>query len=337
MVKKRTCPECSRRIVVIGGGTGSFVVLSGLRDYPVDLTAIVTVADSGGSTGRLRTEFGFLPVGDMRQCLAALAQENGSNYIRKLLLYRFNKGRGLKGHNLGNLILTALTDLSASEPRAVEIAARIFRLKGKILPITTSNVQLKAVYENGKTMIGEHEIDEPKHQGGLKIIKLSTKPKAKIYDQARKAIIQADLIILGPGDLYTSILPNLVIQGVIKAFLQTKAKTVYVVNLMTRYSQTHQFTTKDHIDEIEKYLNKRLNFVLQNNKKIPEKILKLYKKEKGFPVKNDLKEKTHFKLIKRDFLAPAVMIKPKGDVLKRSYLRHDSKKLAKAITSLLKK
>lgn len=333
--KKRTCPECSRRIVVIGGGTGSSVVLSGLRKYPVDLTAIVTVTDSGGSTGRLRTEFGFLPVGDMRQCLAALAAENGSNYIRRLLLYRFDKGEGLEGHSLGNLLLTALTDLSSSESKAVEIAAKIFRLHGRILPITTSNIQLVATYEDGKSIIGEHEIDEPKHRGGKRIIRLTTKPKAKIYSEAKKAILEADLIVLGPGDLYTSILPNLIIRGVRKAFSLSKAKIVYIVNLMTRFGQTHQFTAQDHIKEIEKYLGRKLDFVLLNNRRIPAKILKLYQKEKGFPVKNNLRGKTHFELIRKNLLASAVVIKPRGDVLKRSYLRHDPQKLARTIISLL--
>jgi uncharacterized cofD-like protein len=325
-----------KRIVIIGGGTGSSVVLSGLRKYSYDLTAIVSVTDSGGSTGRLRTEFGFLPVGDMRQCLAALAQENGSNYIRKMLLYRFTKGRGLKGHNLGNLILTALTDVSSSESRAVEIAARIFRLQGKILPITTKNIELVAEYDDGQVITGEHEIDEPKHKGGKKIIKLSTKPKADIYPEAKKAIEKASLIILGPGDLYTSILPNLVINGVKKAIKQTKAKIIYIVNLMTRYSQTHNFSAQDHINEVEKYLDHQLDYVFFNNRPIPEKVLRLYQKEKGFPVKNDLKEKKHYQLIKKDFLAPAVRIKPKGDALQRSYLRHNPQKLAKAVATLLK-
>lgn len=324
------------KVVVIGGGTGNFVVLSGLRKYPIDLTAIVSVADSGGSTGRLRTEFGFLPVGDMRQCLAALASEDKNDYIRRLLLYRFYKGRGLKGHNLGNLILTALTDLTLSEPKAIEIAARIFRLQGRILPITTANIQLVATYEDGKVIVGEHEIDEPKHKGGKRIINLTVKPEATIYHQAKKAILEADLVVLGPGDLYTSILPNLVIKGVKKVFSLSKAKVVYIVNLMTRFSQTYGFTASDHVKEIEKYLGGKLDFVLVNKGKIPTKILQLYKKEKGFPVRDDLKRKTYFQLIKKNFLAPTIVIRQKGDVLKRSYLRHDSKKLAKTIISLLK-
>lgn len=325
-----------QKVVVIGGGTGSFVVLSGLRKHNLDLTAVVSVTDSGGSTGRLRTEFGFLPVGDMRQCLAALASDDKEDFIRKLLLYRFSKGKGLRGHNIGNLILTALTDLSSSEPKAIETAAKIFRLKGRIYPITTKNIELVAVYEDGKKVVGEHEIDAPKHQGGKKIVKLTTRPKANIYKEARKAIHQADLIILGPGDLFTSILPNLVINGVQKAFKKSKAKLVYIVNLMTRYSQTDKYTAKDHVDQIQNHLGTKLDYVLINNAKIPNKILRLYKKEKSLSVKDDLDGRYIFKIIRKNFIASEVIIKNKADLLKRSFLRHDSDKLAKTIISLLR-
>jgi uncharacterized cofD-like protein len=321
-------------IVVIGGGTGSFVVLSGLKKYPVNITAIVSVTDSGGSTGRLRTEFGFLPVGDMRQCLAALAGEQGD--IRNLLLYRFSKGKGLKGHNLGNLILTALTDFYDSEPKALAAAASIFNLKGIILPVTTANIQLKAEYKNGLSVLGEHEIDEPSHKGGLKIKKLSTEPRAEIYYKSSQAVLHADLVIFGPGDLYTSILPNLILKGVKKIFKQTKAKLVYVVNLMTRYSQTPDFTALDHVQEIERYLGRELDTVLINNAVIPSKFLNLYKKEKGFPVKDDLSQTENYRIIRKNFLSTALVKKLKGDSLQRSYLRHDSVKLAKTIVKLLK-
>lgn len=164
-------------IVVIGGGTGTFVVLSGLKNQPVDLTAIITVADSGGSTGRLRDEFGFLPVGDMRQSLAALAKENSQSWIRDILLYRFSTGRELKGHNLGNLILTALQHLAGSTPKALELAGKIFRLDGKIYPSTLANVQLETHYQDGSVQIGEHKLDDKKY-GGKKIQKVSLKPSA---------------------------------------------------------------------------------------------------------------------------------------------------------------
>jgi len=324
-----------KKIVVIGGGTGSFVVLSGLKEYPVDLTVIVTVTDSGGSTGRLRTEFGFLPLGDMRQCLAALASNKNNDYIRRLLLYRFAKGKGIYGHNLGNLILTALTDMTGSEAKAVEIAAKIFRLQGKILPITLENIQLVATYEDSQEIRGEHDIDEPKHGGGKKIINLRVEPKASIYPPSTQAIIGADLIVLGPGDLYTSILPNLIIAGTQEAINKTKSKLIYIVNLMTRYSQTHRFTAQNHVKVIENYLGKNLDHVLVNTGRISPKVLKLYEKEKGYPVKNDLSKRSHFQVVKKNFLTDHVFSKPKGDNLKRSYLRHDSQILARTIFDLL--
>lgn len=326
-----------KNILVIGGGTGSYVLLSGLRDYPVNLMAIVSVTDSGGSSGRLRTEFGFLPVGDMRQCLAALTEKGRDDILRTLLLYRFNKGNGLKGHNLGNLILTALTEITGSEALAVETTAKIFRLKGEIFPITLDNVHLVANYEGGSEVVGEHEIDEPKHGGGKRIIKLSTRPQATIYREASRAIRSADLIVLGPGDLYTSILPNLIVEGASREFKSAKAKIVYVINLMTRYSQTHEMTALDHVQEIEKYLKRKIDIVVVNKAIIPPKIIALYKKEKGFPVVDDLKKPSEYKIIREDLLADKVIIKPPSDVLHRSFLRHSSVKLAHTINLLLAK
>src|SRR3989339_1483070 len=158
-----------KKVVVIGGGTGTSTVVSGLKHKPVEITALVSVADSGGSTGRLRDEFGFQPVGDLRQTLAALAKENGQKWIRKLLLYRFSKGEGLKGHNLGNLILTALQDMAGSTENALEIAEKVFRLRGKILPITNENVQLEIHFDDGTVLLGEHWLNQ--HSLGERKIK----------------------------------------------------------------------------------------------------------------------------------------------------------------------
>lgn len=323
-----------KKIVVIGGGTGSFVTLSGLRKYPVDLTAIVTVTDSGGSTGRLRTEFGFLPVGDLRQCLAALASEK-QNLIKELLLCRFGKGKGLAGHNLGNLILTALTEMTGSEPKAIEAAAKIFRLRGQVLPISLTKTHLVAYYQDGSHLVGEHLIDEA-NKRGQRIVKLTTKHLAKIYSKASQSIKKSNLIILSAGDLFTSLLPNLIVKGTREAFKKTKAKIVYVLNLMNRYSQTHNFKASDYILEIKKYLGKFPDFVLVNTGRIPARILNLYKKEKGFPVLDDLSlKKWPFKVTRKDFLAKEIIVKHKTDQLARSYLRHDPKKLAKVLISLL--
>ena len=320
-----------KKVVVIGGGTGSFVLLSGLKEYPLDLTAIVPVTDDGGSTGRLRDEFGFLPVGDMRQCLAAMAKENG--LLRKLLLHRFSKGKGLKGHNVGNLILTAMEELAGSEPEAIAQAAKIFRLKGKVLPISNQLVTLAAKYSDNRTIISEHKIETHRLQKNERITKLYTLPQASINPEAQKAILSADLIILAPGDLYNSIIANLVITGTSQAFKKSSAKLVYILNLMTLNSQTNYFTASDHITELEKYLGKPLDKILVNNSPIPLIIKNVYAKEAEYPVEDDLGSDK--RVIRKPLVAKTPFEKPKSDTLKRSLLRHDPDKLAQAIISLI--
>ena len=331
--KKPSKKDLNRpRIVVIGGGTGTFVVLSGLKNESVDLTAIVTVADSGGSSGRLRDEFGFLPVGDFRQSLAALAQENDQSWIRELLLYRFSKGRELKGHNLGNLILTALQEMAGSTPYALEIAGKIFRLDGRIYPSTIQNVQLVTSYTDGTKVVGEHHLDEKK-QGGKQIKSVSLKPEAKFYGKAAQAIKHANLIILGPGDLYGSLIPNLVAKGAKVALRQSQAKIVYIVNLMTRYTQTHHMTAKDHVEKLSSYMGRQPDVVIVNTGKIPPQILTAYGKEHEFPVTDDLNGE--FRVIRGDFVSTKAIKQKKVDVVQRSLLRHDQQKLTQAIMKLL--
>ena len=320
-----------KKVVVIGGGTGSFVLLSGLKQYPVDLTAIVPVTDDGGSTGRLRDEFGFLPVGDIRQCLAALAPENGQ--LRKLLLYRFDKGKGLKGHNLGNLLLTALEDMVGTEPAAVIQAAKLFRLKGKVFPISKKLVKLVAKYSTGKTIVSEHKIETHKLAPDETITQMSTQLLAQINNRAAEAIKQADLIIFAPGDLYNSIIANLIIKGTKSAIKSSSAKLVYVVNLMTLNSQTHGFTASDHVKEIEKYAGKSVDHVVINSQTISPAIKKTYEKFAEYPVKDDIGPNS--RLIRQPLLAKSAYQKPKSDILKRSLLRHDPNKLAKALIKLI--
>lgn len=321
------------KVVVIGGGTGTFTVLSGLKQHDMDLTAIVTVADSGGSTGRLRDQFGFLPVGDLRQSLAALARENDQSWIRELLLYRFNQGDGLKGHNLGNLILTALQDLSGSTPKALEIAGEVFRLEGKILPVTCENVDLVIEYDDGTFIIGEDNLN-PEHGGGKKIKKVRLSPKAKIYSKAHEHISKADYIVIGPGDLYASILPNFIVSGTKKAVLSSKAKIIYIVNLMTRYTQTHNYTARDHIEELAKYIGKYPDIVVVNTEKVPSKILKAYEEEKGYPVVDDLTN-NNYKVIRSSLVSVANAKKNNGDAVKRSLVVHDQKKLTQILLDLV--
>lgn len=221
------------KIVTISGGTGGFTILKGLRQISeFEITSILPSTDSGGSTGRLRDEFGYLPMGDFRQALVALSDnDEDENTLRDLFLYRFDNGEtGLKGHNVGNLLLTALTDMYGDELIAIEKVSKLLNVNGRILPITLNKCELVAEYENGSTLLGEHLIDEPPypHDGRLKIVKLSIDRKVETYDAVRNAIMSADVILIGPGDLYTSILANLVIDDISKVICDSNAKLFYI-------------------------------------------------------------------------------------------------------------
>lgn len=326
-----------KKIVVIGGGTGTYTVLSGLKKYPVDLTAVVSMADDGGSNRVIRDEFGLLPTSDIRQCLVALAEENGDSQqlLRHLFMYRFHRGKGIEGMTFGNLFIAALSDILKSQEEAIRKTSQILKIKGKILPVTLSNSRLAAVLENENRVEGEHFIDEPKHDGKLKIIKAFLKPEARANPEAIKAIEEADLVIIGPGDLYTSLIVNLLVGGIADALQKTKAKIVYVLNLMTKYGQTFGFSAKDHIAALEKYLGKNhLDFVLVNSKSFSRTALEKYGKENEISVVNDLK-KDYFRIVKADLLSNRETKKIAGDALKRSLIRHDSQKLAKSIIRIL--
>ncbi len=323
----------SKKITIIGGGTGTYVVTSGLKQHDFDLTKIVTVFDNGGSSGRLRDEFGFLPVGDLRQSLAALAQENGKSWIRELLLYRFNKGTGLTGHNLGNLILTALQDMTGSTPKALEVAAKIFRLKGLVLPITTDQADLKITYTDGATAVGEDVLDDPSF-GGKTITKLESTTSCQLHPASRQAMLETDYIIIGPGDLYGSILPNFIVAGAKDAIQQTEAKIIYIVNLMTRYTQTHNLTAQGHVNLIQQYTGRWPDYTIVNNGKIDPDIAKLYAKQFEFPVVDDLS--TQSDSVLREALASPVKVEKKaGDSLPRSLMRHDQEKLTQTLLKIL--
>lgn len=328
-----------RKIVVVGGGTGSAVALAGLKKYKsIDLSAVVVVSDNGGSTGRLRDEFGFLPVGDLRQCIAALATGDNEEDVRQLLLYRFDQQSSLKGHNLGNLILTSLEKMTGSPSKAVELASQIFRTSGDVLPVSEESVHLVIQYADGKTVIGEKNLDDKK-LGGKKIKKISLNKKAKIYEKAKEALIKADLIVFGPGDLYGSLLPNALVAGFSEALLENKkrgGKFVYVSNLVTHYSQTNQMSAKDHLLEVQKYCKRPVDYVLLNNGKIPEEVLKLYTKEHDFPLVDDLEKCNNCtKIIRKDLLSTAIVKAEKNDALERSLIRHHKQKLAKALIKLI--
>jgi len=328
-----------KKIVVIGGGTGSAVILSGLKSHEeIDLSAVITVSDNGGSTGRLRDEFGFLPVGDLRQCITALAKGENEKEIRQLLLYRFDQNSSLQGHSLGNLILTSLESITGSTGKAVEIASKIFRISGKVLPISEDSINLIIDYIDETSVFGEKNLDDPR-LGGKKIKKISLDKEAKIYDKSYQAIIEADLVVLGPGDLYASLLPNTLVGGFAEALEENKkrgGKFVYVSNLMTHFSQTNKMTAKDHLLEVEKYCQRKPDFVLINNNKIPEEILRIYEKANDFPIVDDLdNEENGTKIIKKDLLSTTIVKAEKNDSLTRSLIRHHKQKLAESLLELI--
>lgn len=320
------------RVVVMGGGTGTFWVTTALKQLPVSITTVIAVSDSGGSTGRIRDEFGFQPVGDLRQALAALANPGGQEWIKKILLYRFSKGNGLKGHNLGNLILTALQDMTGSTGQALAIAEKVFNLQGEVVPVTEQNVNLKISFTDGTTVIGEHTLDE--HSKAVKTIDhISLVPKCVASQAAVDALRSAKLIIIGPGDYYASLLATLVVPGIPEALTQTRAKIIYITNLMTRRTQTHKMTASDHLEGIEKTIGRKVQFVVVNSAPIPPAIKKAYASEEEYPIVDDLPNSK--RIIRAPLVYESPVQKVAADTAYRSLLRHDQKKLQTVIKSLL--
>lgn len=325
--------------MVIGGGTGTYTVLLGLKKYPLELSAIISMMDSGGSNRVLRDEFGLLPTSDLRQCMVALASPQSHEILRKLFTYRFSQGTGISGMTFGNLFMAALTDIYESQEEAIIKTCEILDVKGQIIPVTYDDTHLIARYDNGEQVWGEHFIDEPKKENGKhKIIELELIPKAKANKKALQAIKEADLIVLGPGDLYTSIICNLLVEGISEAIKKSKAKKVYVLNLMTKFGQTTNYTAKNHLTDLEEYLGKEVinTVVVNKTQKFPSSILKRYKEEKAFLVKDDLEKRKGLKIIKKDLVCcDKVYSKTQSDSLRRSLIRHGSDKLAKTLIKLL--
>ncbi len=324
-----------KNIVCIGGGTGTFVALRGLKQYPYRLSAIVSMADSGGSNKRIRDEFGLLPTSDLRQCLVALSDENGVGLLRKLFVYRFEKGEGISGMTFGNLFMAALSDILGSQEEAIRQTSKVLRIKGSVIPVTYTNTNLHAKYEDGHTATEEHHIDMPDHDGTLKISKVWLEPIAKANPEALAAIDNADLIVLGPGDLFTSLLPNLLVPGIPQALAKAKAKKAYVGNLMTKWGQTYNFTASDHLRILEQHIGSCIDFVLVNTGRIPKKALDFYAKYHEQAVIDDIANTKQLRVIKSDMVNSKLIQKTKADALVRSLIRHDSDKLAKTLVSLI--
>jgi uncharacterized cofD-like protein len=326
-----------KQVVVVGGGTGTHTVLRGLRAYTdtIALSAIVSMADSGGSTGRLRDEFGQLPAGDVRNALTALAADGDAHdtLLRQLFMYRFDRGAGLAGHNFGNLFLTVLTDILGSEVAAIAAASRILRVAGRVIPVTTDDTHLVATYANGMTIVGEHAIET--EQGIERITALTLNPMATISAEAKTALTEADLIIFGPGDLYTSVLANCIVGGFKEALGASRAKFVYICNLMSRPGQTTGLGSAEHVREITRYTGIVPGYMIYNTGPFPEALITKYAGEGTYPVLATGAGNTRTKLITGDFLAKEHITQPSGDVLQRCLIRHDSFKLAERLVSLL--
>jgi len=325
-----------KKITVIGGGTGTFVVLSGLKDSPFDIGAVVAMTDSGGSSGRLRDQLGVLPPGDLRQCLVALS--GASLLWRRLFLYRFQKG-DLKGHNFGNIFLSALEKVSDNYQQVIDNASQALQVKGKVIPATIRKAQLCVEYENGKFLQGEGKIDDnSKEKSGIKNIFL--KPKVEASARALERLKKSDYIIIGPGDLYTSILPVILTGGTGKVIETTRAKIIYIMNLMTKAGQTTNYTAQDHLKILfNKYLNRYPDYVIINNGTIPKSILEWYLSHQERVVSDDLdsfsEREKRTVVVRKDLVYKTKIIKNKADKLTRSIVRHDPLKLAVVIKAIV--
>ena len=320
------------KIVVIGGGTGTFVALLGLKKYPVELTAIVTMMDSGGSSGRLRDELGVLPPGDIRQCLVALAKS--SRLLREMFNYRFEEG-GLKGHTFGNIFLSTLAKTTGSMKKAIDEVGKILRIHGRVVPVTFDKSDLCVELEDGTIIEGETHIDVvAKKEKRAKIKRAFLKPVIVANPDAINAILTADIILIGPGDLYTSIIPNLLVKEVAAAIKKSKARKIFALNLMTKYGQTTGYKASDHVSNLEKYLGKDVLDIIIVNTKTPKKeTLAWYSDYDEHPVKNDLKGAQQ-EIIEANLIKDVVLAKTLADPLKRSIIRHDPEKLAKEVIKL---
>lgn len=240
------------KIVAIGGGSGLAALLRGLKRYRANITAVVTMTDNGASSGRLSREMGMVPPGDVRKCLAAMADDE--DLVTQLFEYRFNKGRGISGHSLGNLFLLALTDITGSFDSAVEASSKILAINGRVLPSTFDHVHVVAELGNGQMALGEKDIPVLGHRHGIRRVHLLP-PEATANVQAVEAIREADLIVVGPGSLQTSIVPNFLIAEIRSAFEQSKARKIYICNASTERGETEGYSAEDHVNTLREYVN----------------------------------------------------------------------------------
>lgn len=319
----------AKKVVTIGGGSGQYALLSGLRDLKnIDIISVVSMVDSGGSTGRLRDEWGILPPGDVLKCVLALSPERV--VARKILQTRFSSNDRLKGHNAGNMLLGMLAQYAGSFPAGINALGEILNIKGKVLPVTIDKATLVAELTNGEFLYGETTIDVPRGDQREKIKRTFLVPHhsdaIKVYSPVIEAIKGADYIIIGPGDLYTSIMPNFLVPGVVEEIKKAKGKLIYVTNIMTKFGETDGFNVSDFIKAIEKKIKRKLDYILVNTSKANKKITRKYKIQKAEFVRVDKKIKDgKRKLILYNLLST------KGEIV-----RHDPIKLTEAIEKIIK-
>ncbi len=339
--KSEADTEKKIKVATVGGGTGQYTLLKGLKEKDFDIKAIVSMADDGGTTGILRDELGVLPPSDLRKCIIALSGDEKD--LRDIFAFRFYN-KNLKGHTLGNLFISASEKVFKDLDEALLSIKKLFNLKGEVLPVSKGDMRLQLELKDGRVLLGESTLDDSKDLRKVGLKKISLKKPARLGKSAKEAILKADYVVVGPGDLYGSILPNFLVNGMKTAMFKSKAKKIFIANLTNKKGQTDYFTVSDYLSEIKKYSGIEFDYILVNSEKIPKKLADKYirKEGKGAMVTCDIsKFKQAFpglKIIFAELLSRKKYKKEKGDKLssKRSFLRHDSKKLAEAIERIIK-
>ncbi len=324
-----------KNVVTVGGGTGSYTMLLGLKELPeVSLSALVSMADNGGSTGALRDELGVLPPGDVRQCLVALSEH--SDIVRKLISYRFSEGT-LSGHSFGNILLAALEKVTGDFASGVEVASDILKVKGKVIPITSDKAELSALLMDESFVDGQVGVDSANFiEKGLK--KIFYKEDVKLSDGATEAILGADYIIIGPGNHYSSVVPNLIVGNFKETISKSKAKIILPVNLTNKHEHTKNWKVSDYVKNIEMYLGKPVDIILVNSELPSPEQIERYKLEEGdgVMVEDDFQDE---RVVREPLISHALFNYDEVDVRKnsRSFIRHDSTKLATCIAKVINK
>jgi uncharacterized cofD-like protein len=324
-----------KQIVVLGGGTGTTATLSGLKQYDdLRLSIIVNMVDDGGSNRVVRDEFGLLPLSDLRKSIIALAP-TGNAILRQLFTFRFSKGDGLKGHTLGNLMMIGLSESLGGEVPAIEALKTLFQVKGNVFPASLTKAHLVATYDDGSTIIGEHDIDEPADDKDRKIVQLSLSPTGEAYSPALDALKTADVIIAGPGDLYTTTLAAMIVPGMKERIQTAGGRFVFIVNIMTKKGQTHWMKASDFVKEIAVYAGRGPDVVVMHAGDLPQEAVKAYAEKEEFPIVDDLVEGAGYEIVRADIVANEQVKRDSGDTLVRSLVRHDEYKLGRVLYQII--